>query len=671
MSEDVRARRGRGRRGEDRRGRELDPAVEVPDLVARIEESLAVAGDRLEPGLRQRAEDEVGRTGARAALGSAHTVVALAGATGSGKSSLFNAVAGFTISTVGVRRPTTSHPVACVWGTGADPLLDWLQVPSRHRTVHDSELAGGPGSAMTGLVLLDMPDHDSRELAHRADVDRLVDVIDLIVWVVDPQKYADEALHADYLRRLRGHDDVLIVVLNQVDRLGTAEREAVMGDLRRLVREDGLPAATVMATSTVTGEGVAELRTLFADAVASRAMALGRARAALREVASTLRGTVADDEPFVDDVGGDDRLTEALAGAASVPAVVSAVETGYRRDASAYVGWPFTRWVSRLRRDPLRRLGLKDHKLTGELGALARSSVPEPSRAQLARVDLAERQLLDTATQGLPPRWAESVRQAPVRTEDLRDALDQSVVGTDLSFPPAALVGGGRRAPRRPGRRRAPRAPRAARPVRAGVPPGAVPRCADAVRRRDPGAGAHGPARGRAARGRAAGPGRGLRRARPGAGQGPGRAGPARGRRRDGRPGARPRPRRRRARGPPARAGPAHPLRARPAGCVAVASRLRPGALPVRPAGACRVRPAGASTAGRWASPSTAGRHGTRGAVVAQAPSWSPPTTPSALRREGPTCSTRPGWRCAGTWPPSPCSRSPSRARPCAASGWL
>ncbi|MFC3689947.1 GTPase [Aquipuribacter hungaricus] len=435
MSEDVRARRGRGRRGEDRRGRELDPAVEVPDLVARIEESLAVAGDRLEPGLRQRAEDEVGRTGARAALGSAHTVVALAGATGSGKSSLFNAVAGFTISTVGVRRPTTSHPVACVWGTGADPLLDWLQVPSRHRTVHDSELAGGPGSAMTGLVLLDMPDHDSRELAHRADVDRLVDVIDLIVWVVDPQKYADEALHADYLRRLRGHDDVLIVVLNQVDRLGTAEREAVMGDLRRLVREDGLPAATVMATSTVTGEGVAELRTLFADAVASRAMALGRARAALREVASTLRGTVADDEPFVDDVGGDDRLTEALAGAASVPAVVSAVETGYRRDASAYVGWPFTRWVSRLRRDPLRRLGLKDHKLTGELGALARSSVPEPSRAQLARVDLAERQLLDTATQGLPPRWAESVRQAPVRTEDLRDALDQSVVGTDLSFP--------------------------------------------------------------------------------------------------------------------------------------------------------------------------------------------------------------------------------------------
>jgi hypothetical protein len=207
-----------------------------------------------------------------------------------------------------------------------------------------------------------------------------------------------------------------------------------MGDLRRLVREDGLPAATVMATSTVTGEGVQELQAMFSDAVASRAMALGRARAALREVASTLRAGVADDEPMIDEINGVPRLTQALAGAASVPAVVSAVETGYRRDASAYVGWPFTRWVSKLRRDPLRRLGLKDAGLSGELSALARSSVPEPSSAQLARVDLAERELLDTATEGLPARWAESVRRAPDRTADLRDALDQAVVSTDLTF---------------------------------------------------------------------------------------------------------------------------------------------------------------------------------------------------------------------------------------------
>ncbi|WP_380166463.1 GTPase [Jannaschia sp. R86511] len=433
--QDAPARRGRLRRGErSSRPAEADPAVEVPDLVSRITEALAVGGDRLDPDRARAAQDEVDRTGARALLGTQHTVVALAGATGSGKSSLFNAVAGFTISTVGVRRPTTSHPVACVWGEGADPLLDWLEVPSRYRTVHDSELGRGRAAALEGLVLLDMPDHDSRETAHRVDVDRLVDRIDLIVWVVDPQKYADEALHADYLKRLRGHDDVLLVVLNQVDRLTSEERDVVLDDLRRLVREDGLPRATVMATSTVTGEGVAELRGLFTDAVASRAMALGRARAALRETAAGLRRGVADDEPGIDEVGGDPRLTEALAGAASVPAVVAAVESGYRRDAGRHVGWPLTRWAGRLRRDPLKRLRLQDPQLGGDLTGLARSSVPEPTRAQLARVDLAERQLLDIATEGLPERWAESVRQAPVRTDDLRDALDQAVLSTDLTF---------------------------------------------------------------------------------------------------------------------------------------------------------------------------------------------------------------------------------------------
>jgi len=434
-SEDQGTRRSRRKRG-DRKQRtpDLDPAVEVPDLTSRISEAIAVGGDRLEPALVEAAQGEIARTGVRAGLGTQHTVVALAGATGSGKSSLFNAVAGFQISTVGVRRPTTSHPVACVWGDGADPLLDWLEVPSRHRTVHDSELGRGRASEQEGLVLLDMPDHDSRETAHRVDVDRLVDRIDLIVWVVDPQKYADEALHADYLERLRGHDDVLLVVLNQVDRLKAGERDVVLADLRRLVREDGLPRATVMATSAVTGEGVDELRGLFTDAVASRAMALGRARAALRETAAGLRRGVADDEPGIDEVGGDPRFTDALAGAASVPAVVAAVDSGYRRDASAYIGWPFTRWASRLRRDPLKRLRLDDPQLGGDLTGLARSSVPAPTRAQLARVDLAERQLLDTATEGLPERWAESVRHAPVHTDDLRDALDQAVLSTDLTF---------------------------------------------------------------------------------------------------------------------------------------------------------------------------------------------------------------------------------------------
>ena len=66
-------------------------------------------------------------------------------------------------------------------------------------------------------MLLDLPDFDSVEAAHRVEVDRLVAVVDLLVWVVDPQKYADGSLHEHYLRPLAPHREPMLVVLNQAD----------------------------------------------------------------------------------------------------------------------------------------------------------------------------------------------------------------------------------------------------------------------------------------------------------------------------------------------------------------------------------------------------------------------------------------------------------------------
>src|SRR5262245_42005366 len=67
------------------------------------------------------------RAGQRLRLSAEHTVVTLAGGTGSGKSSLFNAICGLELSPTGMRRPMTSQAHACVWGLdGAGPLLDWL-----------------------------------------------------------------------------------------------------------------------------------------------------------------------------------------------------------------------------------------------------------------------------------------------------------------------------------------------------------------------------------------------------------------------------------------------------------------------------------------------------------------------------------------------------------------
>ncbi len=85
--------------------------------------------------------------------------------------------------------------------------LDWLEVNRRHGVTPP---AGTDG--LDGLVLLDLPDHDSTELSHRLEVDRLVQLVDVLVWVVDPQKYADAALHDRYLKPLAGYADVMIVV---------------------------------------------------------------------------------------------------------------------------------------------------------------------------------------------------------------------------------------------------------------------------------------------------------------------------------------------------------------------------------------------------------------------------------------------------------------------------
>ncbi|MDI5943929.1 50S ribosome-binding GTPase, partial [Micromonospora sp. DH15] len=121
----------------------------------------------------------VERAGTRLALSRDHTVVALAGATGSGKSSLFNALARFELSPVGVRRPTTGVAHACVWGPldGATRLLDWTGVLPRHRFVRESALDGDDESALHGLVLLDLPDFDSVQRSHRLEVDRLLGLV--------------------------------------------------------------------------------------------------------------------------------------------------------------------------------------------------------------------------------------------------------------------------------------------------------------------------------------------------------------------------------------------------------------------------------------------------------------------------------------------------------------
>ena len=315
-------------------------AGSLPDRLQALERALDAGEGRLAPDAVADARALLDRADARLKLSGEHTVVALAGATGSGKSSLFNALAGLDLAPVGVRRPTTSAPMACVWGPeGAGPLVEWLGIPKRHQFDRETVLDADRQSALRGLVLLDLPDHDSTELSHRLTVDRLVEMVDLLVWVVDPQKYADQALHEHYLRRFAGHRAVMVVVLNQIDTLPPADAVRCLEDLQRLLTEDGLDGVSLLTTAAPTKDGVPAVRDALVRAVSRREAVSSRLEADIDAVVDRLAEGVASGE--ANGVGRRERreLLAALGAAAGVPAVVHATASSYRHRAAARTGW--------------------------------------------------------------------------------------------------------------------------------------------------------------------------------------------------------------------------------------------------------------------------------------------------------------------------------------------
>jgi GTP-binding protein EngB required for normal cell division len=392
----------------------------LPELDARLGALLTVselARGRLPDEEVERIEAVLERAGSRLRLGTALTVVAFAGPTGSGKSSLFNLLAGSELSTAGVLRPTTAIAQACVFGNvRADELLDWLNVPRRHHVSADD---------YEGLVLLDLPDHDSTEIQHRLEVDRLINLVDLFVWVVDPQKYADASLHEGYLRPLATHARVTLIALNQADKLTEAERRTCVADLYRLLEVDGMEGVEVVVTSARTGEGVDELRRLIGERVRQRRAAAERLASDVERTADQLATFCG---PAPRDVGREEhgRLVTTLADAAGASVVAEAVARSHRRDAALATGWPITRWLRRFRQDPLRRLHLKES--TG-----GRTSLRPASGFQRAQIESAVRSLVKHATEGLPEPWPETVQKRAGRpTDDVLRELDAAISKADF-----------------------------------------------------------------------------------------------------------------------------------------------------------------------------------------------------------------------------------------------
>lgn len=203
--------------------------------------------------------------------------VAMAGATGSGKSSLVNAICGRPVAAVGVQRPTTSKSLAAIPRDTSVDLEPFVQLLGVDETVVVDSLED--------VIVVDLPDMDSTATDHRAAVESALRVVDAVVWVLDPEKYADLVIHQEFLVPLHQYGDQFIFCLNKVDRLGS-DVEGVLESLRQHLVEDGYIEPDVLATSVPMESGSASE---IDDLTAALANRLDHKRTAQMKISTDVR----------------------------------------------------------------------------------------------------------------------------------------------------------------------------------------------------------------------------------------------------------------------------------------------------------------------------------------------------------------------------------------------
>ena len=465
--------------------------------VASLKDAISYGEGRVPETVLLDAAETLERLSQRRELSTEHTVIGFFGATGSGKSTLFNAIAGQNIALSAPTRPTTSTVQAAIWeAEGSEELLDWLGIDKRvypqtqalaaeGEATEGNKATGGvaapnavtepaPGlfnrirravsgrgemrTRTGGLILLDMPDFDSVTTTNRDLAARMMRYVDVLVWVVDPQKYADAVIHRDFMVPLAASGAQALCVLNQADKLAPAEVPAVLASLTRLLQAEGTEAhllAAPIAVSARTGEGVDVLRDLLAQVAAAKSLSLQRTDAQLHATASQLR-TYAGGEGTV--LAGayaleaEQKLVKACYTSSQAEQVLEAATASYRRAAGQHTGWILTRWMSRLKADPLRRLHLgqqeetksasKAEKSAGMLGSdsenapeLVASSLPPLSAAQKAGMANAVRQYSKQMAARIDEPWKRSMKEAALSREaELPELLERDMVRIDYGL---------------------------------------------------------------------------------------------------------------------------------------------------------------------------------------------------------------------------------------------
>ncbi|WP_216379288.1 GTPase [Arcanobacterium phocae] len=364
----------------------------------------------LSPDTSALAHENLVRINERRNLSSEVTVIAFAGPTGAGKSSIVNALINEKLLPVAATRPTTSQATAisAMSEHSDDGLIQWVGATNRYERpqLHDVFSANAP------FVLVDLPDIDSTSAENRTLATSIIKRADVVVWVVDPQKYADSVVHDDYLAQRSEHSGTMLVVLNQADKLVASEKSEILSSLKQILdAHNVVPDVTV--ASAQTGIGIAELRDKLSQLVMSKKTFIDKLAADLRVTGQSITQDFESQGGQLDDVPQPDTtpFVDAALRAAGAPVVARLAGESYTFRAKKATRWPVTRWISMLNMDPLQRFRLgsgKDAQNLAPVTGISRSDVA------LQQADNEYHRYLAAATAHMPRRWANDIMTSSV-----------------------------------------------------------------------------------------------------------------------------------------------------------------------------------------------------------------------------------------------------------------
>lgn len=165
-------------------------------------------------------------------------VAAFFGGTGVGKSTLLNRLAGQTIARTGVERPT-SREVSIYMHES----IQFRQLP-RNFPMERVRVAHHRDESRRQVLWIDMPDIDSIEQHNHELVLEWLPHIDVLIYVVNPERYRDDK--GWRLLQAHGADHAWVFVMNQWDRGHPTQWE----DFVKLLATGGFPDPVILRTDS-------------------------------------------------------------------------------------------------------------------------------------------------------------------------------------------------------------------------------------------------------------------------------------------------------------------------------------------------------------------------------------------------------------------------------------